>query len=543
MVEPFVADKYPTSLPPAFVNHRTTRVARRKVTGRAWAALVLVFFLVGRVGAAPCPSFASSYVQINAPCDVSSTTVVNGSLYIEGPAGSLQVIVPRSGANVERIFDVVDGGNLTIVNLELHGYGTKVSANTGDDAAGGYGGIVRVVSTSSPTFFEARNSKLTKGHAWKGGGALYASGEGTVVSLNAVSFTLNSADSEWGRGGAINVDNGATVSVHLYPYGSAAFEENEADHNGGAICAWNGGEINLFGIPEEAAGSSAWWTNPASLSQYQLKISKNKAVHQGGAIAIESNGRALVRGALFLNNEVNYNGGALAVHTGFAKVEGAVFDGNLATHITYSEAGGIWIDTDGRVVVVDSQFTNSTDGPSNRALRTMGPFGHSVTMNGEAKYFDRISLRRYAFGKNFDTTSNKELLFIASKLEQGQPVGVRRTMAEPECSAKPSICSDHNFAAACSYNATTKRHSVECQCKPGQIKTPYGCLLCPQRSYSTTVDATECLPCAEFASKRGSSSCAAEDEVVNTGQRFSLKNVSITLLLLWGSMFAHTLSG
>ena len=94
----------------------------------------------------------------------------------DGPSKITMKMVTVASLGKRRMFDVIDGGNLTLKNLQLSGGQLSAQPLGGTDDFYEYGAIVRVVANSVDTHFQAFDCQFQNG-ILPGGGAVYANGE------------------------------------------------------------------------------------------------------------------------------------------------------------------------------------------------------------------------------------------------------------------------------------------------------------------------------------------------------------------------------
>ena len=491
------------------------------------------------------------YTIVELSCESKAAHTVVGDLMVVGKlnaAGERMVVIEAtigSTGTLGHIFDVVNGGNLTLKNLILKGgVATAVSELDPDS---GYGGIVRVVSKQTaavaarPTFFTATNCLFRDGTAQLGGGGIYLSGASTIGLLQAVSFNGNRASSEWGRGGAINLNNGAVLQMEQYPFGSSTIENNEAGHDGGGMCIWGGARLTVAGVPTVA--HVPFLANVGTPTDFVLRIRNNKAILHGGAIAFEGAQKSQLRGVHFEGNEVSYYGGGISVISTVVVVGLSSFLSNVATHSQYSKGGAAYIGTDGALTLIRSTFSDQVTGVNDNKCIYQGLSGHSVAISQEALLYDTIDLPRFPYGVTNGPGLNNHVVLMASKLDSSmKAVEVYQYSPPKSCADTPDICTANGMGNPCFFNVTGYKYSVECACLPGSMRSrTFGCLTCPISSYSVQMDAPKCTPCTDYALVEGSSSCSAIiEEVVNAApSKLSWERFSSAVFMSWGLTYLH----
>eukprot|EP00944_MAST-04C_sp_MAST-4C-sp1_P003204 g3204.t1 len=479
----------------------------------------------------PC-AFVGSFTSTD-HCDVTSTTVVNSSMWIQGdkddgPSKITMKMVTVASLGKRRMFDVIDGGNLTLKNLQLSGGQLLAQPLGGTDDFYEYGAIVRVVANSVDTYFQAFDCQFQNGISYSGGGAVYANGAKTQVSMEGVSFTNNEASYVWGRGGAILVDNFATLEISQFPVTRHSedqqtvdkiwkkinyIKDNSASHMGGAVAAINGGTIAIYGSPHIAF--------PKALQDAARKdlliITGNSAGSMGGAVMAESGGNILLRGVSVYHNKAGYFGGALAAHTGTLRAEQSLIFNNSVTNPTYGLGGGIFLDVNARFINVNSMYVKDYEAASEpNYVSRSGVVGTDVTMAAEALHYDVMNMKQSPYGKDVDPVNpvSPNCVLLQIDIMGGNPVQVEVPLPLTSCDNDPGVCGRNNMIGPCSTNKTHPTYSTDCKCPLGSIRSTHnGCLKCPSNFFNDVVDATSCKPCPIWAPSPGFSRCSPPEEV------------------------------
>jgi hypothetical protein len=486
-------------------------------------------------------------------CDVKATTVVSASLWVEGGyiANSQVSIFNRmedsASLGKRRMFDVVDGGNLTLKNLILEGGQLKEKPSRSEDPYYEYGAIVRVVATTMPTVFRAFDCSFKNGEAYSGGGVTYANGKLAKIYMEAVSLKDNKATFTWGRGGAVLVENGATLEINQYPktgYSvgrltkNAIWNEvhyisgNSAPHVGGAIAALSGASAAVYGSSHIGFGDVL--ASP-SLKNDLLVIENNNAGFMGGAFGAETGGNILVRGAKITKNKAAYKGGAFAGNTASLRAEQCNIFNNYVSNKIYGIGGGIFIDANARFVNVNSNYVDDYETASQpNYVDRSGLVGFDVAKAFEGVDYDVINMKKNPYGKNVVPTNptNPNSVLIQIKLVNGVPVHKEVPLPLKTCDDDPGICERNGMVGPCVTNTTRVTYSSECRCPLGSILSPiHGCLLCPTNYYNDEIDATSCKPCDLWAPGPGYAKCSAPEAVSTSIQRYSVLPTLCTVFL------------
>lgn len=500
-------------------------------------------------------------------CKVKVTTVVNGSssYWVEGTRKqgreiSLINSMPASDGQ-RRMFDVRDGGNLTLKNLNFEGGTVLVKPLDSIDKFYEFGAIVRIVSQTKDTFFQAIHCTFQKGTAYSGGGAIFGSGKRTKLYLEAVTLKENQATDKWGRGGAILVDDSASLELHQYPTSGASLiyqggysstipeiwnqkryiSDNQAPHIGGAIAASGGATAKIYGAPH--IGFDDVRVSP--LKNDRLVIKNNNAGYMGGAFGAETGGSILVRGAEIKLNKAGYFGGAFGGHTSTLRAEHCNIYENSVTSTTYGLGGGVFMDVNTKFVNVNSNYVKDyeTAGQPNFALRTgRVEKKNDVARAAEAIGYDLLNMKRNPYGKNVNPTdpTNPNCVLLEITLDKGEPVQTRVPLPTKGCSDDPGICGRNGYVGPCVTNETYATYSSDCRCPLGTIyNKANGCLLCPPDTYNDVLGATSCKPCAIWAPTPGFAKCSPPEEIGAGFHQYSKLSIIWTVVLALVTAVIH----
>lgn len=162
---------------------------------------------------------------------------------IAGGSLSTQAIIPISGANAYRIFDV-QGVDVSVSNLRL------INGQAVGGAELGYGGAIKMSSNGGN--LTLTSVTLSGNHAQSRGGAIYLPSGGGTLSITNCTFDSNTVDSYGGaidQTGGILILSSSTLSNNTASDGGAlelesasdcrvknvTFSGNRASNNGGAI--------------------------------------------------------------------------------------------------------------------------------------------------------------------------------------------------------------------------------------------------------------------------------------------------------------------
>lgn len=148
-----------------------------------------------------------------------------------------------------------------------------------------------------------------------GGGAIFASDNGTVINVQQSKFTGNTSLVFGAGGGAINLVSNAALNVYR-----SSFTSNSCGRNGGAIRAKDAGDVHVTGC---------------SFTDNQSATAGKPADEGGGAIG-SIDGNLYVKDCVFTGNYGQIAGGAIFFHAPFddqnsyfLTVKGSQFCNNL----------------------------------------------------------------------------------------------------------------------------------------------------------------------------------------------------------------------
>lgn len=357
---------------------------------------------------------------------------------------------------------------------------------------------------------------------------MYANGARTLVSMEGVTFTNNKASFIWGRGGAILVDNFATLEISQFPLTRQSEDPqtfdnmwkrvnyirgNSASHMGGAVAAINSGTVAIYGSPHIAF--------PIALQEAARKdlliITGNSAGSMGGAFMAEAGGKILVRGVSVYNNAAGYFGGALAAHTGKLRAEQSLIFNNSVTNPIYGLGGGVFLDVNSQFVNVNSMYVEDyeTASGSNHATRS-GVVGTDVAKAAEALHYDVINMKQSPYGKDVDPVNpvSPNCALLRIDIVGGNPTQNEVPLPLTSCDSDPGVCGRNNMIGPCSTNETYTTYSTDCKCPLGSIQSAqHGCLKCPPNFFNDVAGATTCKPCPLWAPLPGFASCSPPEVV------------------------------
>jgi predicted outer membrane repeat protein len=290
------------------------------------------------------------------------------------------------------LFDVREGGHLTLANLELVG---------GCNAKDGAGGAVVVRGVSEVENENCVRKPIenvfdrTSAASWTDADEANRVVRDLEDEINVQEFSAATTKTSVKRkkphkkASASLVAVGVTFAENLVTGGSVRTGGSElgvreyASHG----APWNGrgGAVAVFGNAASATfvscaflGNEAWGNASVALSD-----AYGADVGEGGAIFVSS-GRAFVSGSRFENNVAEKEGGAVYAEAGaFVKITATSFDGNVVTDDYWDGGGGVFLGGLGTTAEIDvTRFAKNsvTEYPdARRRALTCGGGGLSVT--------------------------------------------------------------------------------------------------------------------------------------------------------------------
>ncbi|MGP1511525.1 MAG: hypothetical protein ACTTIT_03300, partial [Treponema sp.] len=246
----------------------------------------------------------------------------------------------NQGANVHRIFRVVNGASLTLKNIDLRN-GKAATGGTSDvTETNTKGGAIYVESGATLTMENGRIGGCTAAHY---GGAIANLG---TLNLSGVSFESNEAVAF--SGGAIyNDGSGSIQAVSCIFGGGSDTWGNKAYKDGGAI-AVNGssaGEIKI---------------KYGTISHNEAKNGKGGGIYSGSAITIE--GTSSSRSEIS-SNKAKENGGGIYTS---AQLDITYLNNNDNT--ATGNGGGIYADAGSECTIKNSTMSRNTSTGSGGGL-------------------------------------------------------------------------------------------------------------------------------------------------------------------------------
>ena len=228
---------------------------------------------------------------------------VDGEITIEGDIGGATIIDAKK--QKDRVFEVLDGGDLTLRHVTLKGGSTldnggailsvgallvESSTLTGNKAGDSGGAIAASAGSCTLTDVVA-----TKNKAGNDGGALNFAVAGTI-SLTRVILASNSASD---TGGGMNSDQGVTVTVD-----DSVISGNKASREGGGLDP-SGGTLTLTNTTisgnHSAKGGGIQLEDSGVVSLVNVTVAQNKA-REGAGLWTEAGSTLTITNTLVAKN-------------------------------------------------------------------------------------------------------------------------------------------------------------------------------------------------------------------------------------------------
>jgi hypothetical protein len=255
-------------------------------------------------------------------------------------------------------------GDLDVTDdLVLNGAGQTIDAN----------GVDRIFDVAEGAELVLRNVQLTGGApaATESGGAISVAG---TLKAKGVTLTKNEVTGELASGGAIFNDAGKVVVVKSRLAGNASVRA------GGAIEALEGRTVvrgsalakNSTG-DEPGNGGALHLTGSGTVKVSNSKVVKNKAGAEGGGLWNSAEGTMTVKNSVVSQNEgsgaeADQGGGGLYNDGGELRVTGSTVSRNKATG-ELGSGGGI-LNVNGTLEVADSSIASNTSKRAGGGIET-----------------------------------------------------------------------------------------------------------------------------------------------------------------------------
>jgi predicted outer membrane repeat protein len=290
--------------------------------------------------------------------------VITSPITITGNGSANTILQAHSSPNTAtwRVFEVQQGGSLTLQNLTVRHGGCHGACPTEPHAGGaiynagtltisnsvltantaGRGGAIENTNTLAVT-----NSTLSDNDATGSGGAINS--YTGVMTVTGSTFSGN--DSSWG--GAINSASDAAWTVtNTELSGNTALTDGGAINNGHAALSITDSLLSGNSAGELGGGVSAHisaFTSPGPLTMINTTFSGGSALHGGG---VYTEGTLNITGGTFSGNAATGTGGAIHIW-GPINVAATTFAGNQADKggAIYNKAG---------IGVANSTFYNNS---------------------------------------------------------------------------------------------------------------------------------------------------------------------------------------
>lgn len=265
-----------------------------------------------------------------------------------GNAMTLQALTIQPGGQGTRLFQIFEGGFLTLQNIVLTG--GRSPAGNGWGAQGG--SIVLWDDAEDADPFEVasltmRNSTIRNSYSSAWGGAI--ANEGGLVHLEQTGIY----DSHAPYGGAFN-GTGYETFVNVTISG------NTATQAGGGLRFWHSPQVRITGsmISDNQANTldgGGIDNQSAQVTIDQSYVEHNTAARHGGGIQNQGT-LTITNSSVALNTASQYHGGGIN-NNGLLTVRQSTFSGNSAT-----EAGGAIFNGNGTLALTNSRVEGNVAG-------------------------------------------------------------------------------------------------------------------------------------------------------------------------------------
>ena len=249
---------------------------------------------------------------------------LNGGLTLGGDATISENAASGSGGAV-----YVQGGSITQTSGKI--------TSSGNSSTGGDGGVFYVNGGS----ITLRENTMSSNSA-KNGGVLYVNTGN--ISLGASNITGNEAKGDDGKGGAIYLNGGLTLS------GDATISENAASGSGGAIYVQGGSITQSSGMmtsnnnQSTSGDGGVFYVNGGSINLGKTTMEQNSATN-GGAIALFNGSFGFGQESNISHNAASGNGGGLYVVNNSNTQKTISCDGgSLTANTAGGNGGGLYVD-------------------------------------------------------------------------------------------------------------------------------------------------------------------------------------------------------
>ncbi len=264
------------------------------------------------------------------------------------------------GNNLARIFNIIDGDNITILNLNFV------------NGKGKFGGAI-----SSVPSITLINVTFTENNAMIGG----AVSSTQKAIFDNVTFINNTA----ARGGAIFSDEGYIEIINCQ------FDNNTATWGGSVYCR------NITIISNSSFRNSKSSYGGAIYAENMITVKNSTfenlyANETAGAIGIKGFDYAEIDGCNFINTESRKNGGAVFIDIGLRET-GTSSITNSKFINSRGDYGGALVQLGGKIFIGDCEFTNNSaiyDGGA-IYLSYLRAIINNILVNGNKLHYENLS--------------------------------------------------------------------------------------------------------------------------------------------------------
>lgn len=285
-----------------------------------------------RSRAGSTPDFRFFHIATTGDLNLNNVTITNGS-----GVGAFPSNIGGS---------ILNEGTLTLTNSTLSGNSALA------------GGAIFSVSSQTLNIIDSTISQNT---AAVQGGAIYEVGDSTI---NIVNSTLSQNEATTDGGGAIFINNAATITNIT----DTRIFNNIAGTQGGAI--FSNGNVTMDnaiirGNAAASAGGAIYHFN-GTLMIMDSTLSRNTSIGKGGAIYARSGNLTIANSNISNNSTTDEDGGGISIETGNTTMSDSTLSGNRA-----GDDGGA-IENNGTLTASNLTISSNQAGDDGGAIENNG---------------------------------------------------------------------------------------------------------------------------------------------------------------------------
>eukprot|EP00775_Hariotina_reticulata_P012393 gene12393-12528_t len=426
------------------------------------------------------------------------------------------------------------GGALAVVdNASARIYRSSCHHNTAAYAGGAVSVVDQAYCEVNNSTFESNravNHSMTDG--W--GGALIARGNGTVVRVKAVTFSNNTAAY---AGGAVSVVDHANLKVNnsIFESNRAVNHSMTGGRGGALIASGNGTVVRVEAVTfsnntAAYAGGAVSVVDHANLKVNNSIFQSNRAVNHnmtdgwGGGLLLSIGSTAKLLSAVFLRNTAVFAGGAVyAGQNATVEIRKSILSSNLVVNPNKTQGGG------GALVAHDNVTVNISDSSIENNSATA--IGGAILVNALAG--SNLNLKNASSEKLQATKDDNEVQAsvvvlqhcIVSSNHAGQEGGGFRGMVldgsllRVNLNGSTYTVNDNDVQRSLMLNGSDVLRKGGLCVRGDKTPTADGfCEMCPEHMYSLDPHPRQrsCTPCPLHATCFGGAVVVANDTFFNT---------------------------